>query len=144
MESSQIKHILCQFNTTNTYKKIFINGDWGIGKSYYTREYVNENTDNVVYISLFGKSSYEAIEDAITKELMNKLTKIDKFKKNAKKLAKKINGSITLFGVSISTPDSTRKTLIEEFTNLLKEKELIIIIDDLERKSGNVLMEDIM
>lgn len=144
MESKEIKKILKQFNTTNTYKKIFINGTWGIGKSYYTNEYVNENKNNIVYISLFGKSSYEAIENAIAKELMNKLDKIGKLKKNAKQIAKKINGSISLFGVSVSTPEINRKTLIEEFSNTLDNKELIIIIDDLERKSGNILIEDIM
>lgn len=89
MESKEIKKILKQFNKTNTYKKIFINGTWGIGKSYYTNEYVNENKNNIVYISLFGKSSYEAIENAIAKELMNKLDKIGKLKKNAKQIAKK-------------------------------------------------------
>lgn len=144
MESSQIKHILKQFDTTNTYKKIFINGDWGIGKSYFTSEYIKENSDNIVYISLFGKSSFEGIENAVAKELMNKLDKIDKFKKNAKQLANKLEGTISLFGISVSTPEFNRKTLIEEFHTLLDEKELIIIIDDLERKSSNVLMEDIM
>lgn len=144
MESKQIKIILEQFNTTNTYKKIFINGDWGIGKSYYTNEYKNDNSDNIVYISLFGKSSYESIENAIANELMNKLNKIDKFKKKAKKMIKRINGSISLSGISISTPEYNRKTLIEEFSKMLDKKELIIIIDDLERKSGNILIEDIM
>ena len=144
MESKQIKQILKQFDATNTYKKIFINGDWGIGKSYYTNEYISENSDNIVYISLFGKSSFGAIENAITKELMNKLNKIEKFKKKAKQIAEGIDGSISLFGVSLSTPEVNRKTLIEKFSTLLDEKELIIIIDDLERKSGNILMEDIM
>ena len=144
MESKQIKLILKQFDATNTYKKIFINGDWGIGKSYYTNEYISENSDNIVYISLFGKSSFGAIENAITKELMNKLNKIEKFKKMAKHIAKGMSGSISLFGVSISTPEFNRKTLIEEFSTMLDEKNLIIIIDDLERKSGNILMEDIM
>ena len=105
LESKQIKYILKQFNETNTYTKIFINGDWGIGKSYYTKEYINENSENIVYISLFGKSSFDAIEDAITRELMNKLNKIEKFKKKAEQFAKGIDGSISLLGVSISTPE---------------------------------------
>ena len=144
MESKQIKNIFEQFDKTNTYKKIFINGAWGIGKSYYTNEYVKENFSNIVYISLFGKNSYEAIENAITTELMNKMDKIDKLKKRAKKIAKGIDSTISLLGVSISVPSYGRKTLIEEFSNLLDEKELIIIIDDLERKSGNILIEDVM
>ena len=144
MESKEIKNILEQFDTTNTYKKIFINGAWGIGKSYYTNEYIKENSENIVYISLFGKISYETIENAITNELTNKMNKIEKFKKKVKKIAKGINSTISLCGISISTSNYVRKTFIEEFSNLLEEKELIIIIDDLERKSGNILIEDIM
>lgn len=144
MESKQILEILKQFNGNNTYKKIFINGAWGIGKSYYTNKYKNENEDYIIYTSLFGKTSFEAIVDSLSNELLNKLNNVDKFKKKTKNIAKKIQGSISIYGVSISSSTINNKTLFEEFEKLLEEKELIIIIDDLERKSVNVPIEDIM
>lgn len=144
MESKQIIDILSQFSATNTYKKVFINGAWGIGKSYYTNEYIKQNSSNIVYISLFGKNSFEMIENSIAKELMNKLNKVDKFKTKAEDFVKKLEGSISFNGFSLSTPNYNSKTLIEKFSTLLEEQDLIIIFDDLERKSANVLMEDIM
>ena len=81
MESKQILDVLEQFNGNNTYKKIFINGAWGIGKSYYTNKYKNDHKDYVIYISLFGKTSFESIVDSLSNELLNKLNNVDKFKK---------------------------------------------------------------
>ena len=75
MESKQIKEILKQLNGNNAYKKIFINGAWGIGKSYYTNEYIKENKESIIYISLFGKASFESILDSLSNELLKKLNK---------------------------------------------------------------------
>lgn len=144
MESKQILEILEQFNGNNTYKKIFINGVWGIGKSYYTNEFKKSHEDNIIYISLFGKTSFESIVDALSKELMKKLNKLNQLTKSIINFGKKLQGSISYKGISISSPTINNKTLLEEYSTLMKEKELIIIIDDLERKSINVPIEDVM
>lgn len=144
MESKQIFDVLEQFNGSNTYKKIFINGAWGIGKSYYTNKYKNEHEDYVIYISLFGKTSFESIIDSLSNELLKKLNNVDRFRKKAKDIAEKFEGSFSIWGIGISSPIINNKTIFEEFNKLLEEKELIIIIDDLERKSMNVPIEDIM
>ena len=73
MESKEIMNILKHFNENNTYKKIFINGPWGIGKSYYTNEYRNKCGNNIVYISLFGKTNFDSIIEALNNELIKKL-----------------------------------------------------------------------
>lgn len=85
MESKQVKDIIRQFAEKDTYKKIFINGAWGIGKSFYTEEYRKENPDGIVYVSLFGKDSFESIEDAIAVKLLNKY---DLLKRTTKKIWK--------------------------------------------------------
>lgn len=144
MESKKVKDILNQFDGNNTYKKIFINGSWGIGKSFYTNEYKSEHEGRIVYVSLFGKTSFEAIVDSLSKELLKKLDKKNKLIKNAKNLGKKIQGSFSYKGFSISSPTIKNKTLLEEYSTLLDKKELIIIFDDLERKSINIPIEDIM
>lgn len=144
MESKKIKDILKQFEENDTYKKIFINGPWGIGKSYYTEEYIKEHPKNIVYISLFGKNSYESIEDAIAMELMKKLNKMKKATKKLKEFANKFKGPISYNGISLSSPDIEKKSLFQNYSKLLENEKLIIVIDDLERKSGNVQIEDIM
>lgn len=144
MESKKIKDILKQFEKKETYKKIFINGSWGIGKSYYTEEYQKENPSSIIYVSLFGKNSYEAIEDAIAIELMNKLSKLEKLPRKLSELAKKISGTFSYKGISISSPSIQKKNLFKNYSKLLEEKKLIIVIDDIERKSGNIQIEDVM
>ena len=130
MESKQICDILKQLNENDTYKKIFINGVWGIG--------------NIVYVSLFGKNSFESIVNSLSKEFMKKLKVFESTKKKITKFIKKFQGSLSYKGISINSPIINNKSLLEEYSKLLKKKELIIIIDDLERKSVNIPIEDIM
>lgn len=144
MESKKIKEILKQFEENDTYKKIFINGPWGIGKSYYTQEYINENPNSIVYFSLFGKNSFESIEDSIVVELMNKLSKMGKAAKQIRNFANKIKGSISYKGISLTSPSIEKKNLFKNFSKLLTNEKLIIIIDDIERKSSNIQIEDVM
>lgn len=144
MESKKIIEILKQFNGNNTYKKIFINGSWGIGKSYYTNEYCKKYGDNVVYITLFGKTNFDSILEALNNELIKKVKKIKKYAKKAKKFFSHFKTSISFYGISISSSFIKNKNLIQEFSDLLEKEELIIIIDDLERKSANIPIEDIM
>lgn len=144
MESKDIMEILNNFEKENTYKKIFINGKWGIGKSFYTNKYI-ENKNNAIYISLFGKDNIEVIQEEIAKELFKKINSKLKFLKKGKELAKKVSGSISYKGISINSPEIKSKSVIEEYYSILNEKEnLIIVIDDLERKSSKIAIEDIL
>ena len=144
MESKKIKEVLRMFEENDTYKKIFINGPWGIGKSYFTEEYVKEKPNNKIYVSLFGKSSFESIEDSIAIELMNKLSKMERTAKQVKEFIKRFKGSISYKGMSLNSPAIEKKSLFQNYSKLLKNEKLIIIIDDIERKSSNVQIEDIM
>lgn len=144
MESKDILEVLKQVNENNTYKKVFINGAWGVGKSYYTNQYIEKHKDNFVYVTLFGKINYDSIEEELAKELMKKLVGLKKGRKVIKSFLKKVSGSFSYNGFSINTPQLARKGLISEYSSLLDSKSLVIVIDDLERKSGNILIEDIM
>lgn len=144
MEAKEIKKILKQFEEKDTYKKIFINGPWGIGKTYYIQEYIKENKGEYIYVSLFGRVSYDAIEDAIAIELMNKLNTLQKMSKKIENLSKKFNSSISYGGFSIVSNSMEKSNLFMTYSKLLQNKKLIIIIDDLERKSNNIQIEDIM
>lgn len=144
MESKSILEIFKNFEKDNTYKKILINGRWGIGKSFYTNQYI-EGKNNAIYISLFGKENIEVIQEEIAKELFKKANSKKKFWKKGKELAKKIKGSVSYKGISIKSPEIKAKSVIEEYCSILKEEEnLIIVIDDLERKSEKIRIEDIL
>lgn len=144
MEAKEILSVLEQISNNDTYKKIFINGAWGVGKSYYTQEYISKNNDNFVYVTLFGKPNFESFQNDLSNELLKKMNHLKRKMKDVKKILNKISGSFSYKGFSINTPDLTSKNLILEYRSLLESKPLIIVIDDLERKSGNILIEDIM
>ncbi len=144
MKSEQICDIFEQLDNNNTYKKIFINGAWGIGKSFYTNEYKKNHNDNIVYVSLFGKNSFESIVNSLSKEFMKQLKGFKGIKRKVMKSVEKIQGSFSYKGISINSPTINNKSLLEEYSELLKKKDLIIIMDDLERKSVNIPIEDIM
>ena len=144
MQANKITTILKELETSAIYKKLFINGAWGIGKSYYANTYIEENQDNIIYITLFGKTTFESIETDIAKQMINKLSLFKKNKKKLKNFSKKITGSLSYNGISINTPENQKKSVISQYSSLLESKSLIIIIDDLERKSENVPIEDIM
>lgn len=144
LESSAILEILNQLDNDNTYKKIFINGPWGIGKSYYVNKYIKEHNENFIYITLFGKTSFDSIENSVARELFKKLSSLNKKKIILHKFVKNVKASFSICGFTINSPELSRKGLISEYSTLLESKSLIIVIDDLERKSNNILIEDIM
>lgn len=143
MEAKKILEILNDFNCSDTYKKIFINGRWGIGKSFYATKFMNLNK-NVIYVSLFGKDHLNQIEDEIIHKLLKRLDGKEKYIKNVVKIVKNMTGSISISGVTINMPDIMKKSFIEEYHKCLKDENLIILIDDLERKSGKLAIEDIL
>ena len=84
----------------NIYKCILINGDWGIGKSYFLENDYLKGKD-YIKISLFGLNNIEEVKS----ELYAQLDKFLDFIKN--KILKKLSGNnINLFGgiASVSIP----------------------------------------
>ena len=143
MEAKRILEILKDFNCSDTYKKIFINGRWGIGKSFYATKFMSLNK-NVIYVSLFGKDRLNQIEDEIIHKLLKRLDGKEKYIKNVIKIIKNMTGSISISGVTINMSDIMKKSFIEDYHKCLKDENLIILIDDLERKSGKLAIEDIL
>ena len=121
------------------YKCILINGDWGIGKSYFLeKDYLKEK--DYIKVSLFGLNNIEEVKSEIYAQL-NKFLHFIK-----EKVIDNLSGSnINLFGgvASFSIPyfENDIQSAIEK---KCKKGDLIIVFDDLERKSRNINMEDIL
>lgn len=121
------------------YKSILINGDWGIGKTYFLEnDFLKEKT--YIKISLFGLNSIEEVKT----EIYAQLNKVLDFLKH--KIINKLSGnSINLLGgvASVSIPywETDIKKAIER---KCKKSKLIVVIDDVERKSSNINMEDVL
>ena len=138
MESKDIYKILDQLYSKNNYKKIFINGPWGVGKSYYTNKYYKDNLEkNIIYISLFGKTSIDDIKDEVNKQIIAKGNLISQLLDKGKRKLHKVE-SLNISVVSLNVSDFGKKFLLDKYTKDHKDECVMIIIDDIERKSNKV------
>lgn len=122
------------------YQNILITGEWGIGKTYAIKEYFQNK--KTIYISLFGINTIEDFKNNLYTSF------IFKFEKIAKEL---INNIILRTNIPLSTEKANINSSIslrifkDDINKVLKKQagneKLIIIIDDLERKSSNLSME---
>mgnify|MGYP002634466782 CR=1 FL=1 len=113
---------------------VALNGEWGIGKTYFWNKFIEENfaervkNKEVVYISLFGKETIKDIQADI-------LLQISKFGK-LYEIVNSAVGSSKFSGIDISSVLSlATKT---DFENI------IICFDDFERKSDKLDSKDIL
>ncbi len=143
MKANELKDFL-KYDFRKYYDSVLINGPWGIGKTYYVKEFLREESPICVYISLFGKKSI----DDINNDIIYQLSKKNIFKSFSFKAKKKINQSdIKLqLGSLISMPFKfVEDNIIEYISNQNGiENKLIFIFDDLERKSPLMEMHEIL
>lgn len=121
---------------------ILIDGQWGIGKTYTINKFIEENDEfDLKYVSVFGKESLREIEKDIVTQMLP-MTNVKKKLENNNSL--KIFGSVVgdiLKQYSGIDGDFTRSISIE---NISSDDKVIICIDDLERKSENIKLKDIL
>lgn len=140
MKANEIIRILDNYKDSK-YQKILINGDWGIGKTKYILDFINNYT-NACYVSLFGKRDVNSILQDIYFHLI-KNTPGSKIRKNISSLREKMNTlDISYFGISLSIPmiEDIHKTLIKE---LNRKDTFIIVFDDLERKHHELDIKEV-
>lgn len=143
MKADNIKSIINNIENL-PYKSILFDGAWGIGKSYAIQEALEDN-NNFCMISMFGISEVNQIYHEILSRLVLKNDLGEKLKAVAKNL---------LGGLSVlSSKVSMAKKLLDGI--MINEKDLfsmlskkfdstyLIVIDDLERMSDNILLEEI-
>ena len=117
------------------YKTVLINGPWGIGKTYYLKEYLHNK--KIVYISLFGLNSYESFILSVYKGLDKYGAFIKKAINNNK------NRDIGIYFLTIPIPNIDIN-IEKSIRKKIKDDNVIIVIDDLERKKSDIKMEDIL
>lgn len=117
------------------YDVVLINGTWGIGKTFYLNNYLKEKKH--IYLSLFGLNSMEEVKNGLYYQL-------NKFVALFKKMSKSFSGqSIGILAVSIPIPNF-KFDIEESIKKKLKNENIIIVIDDLERKSENVSIRELL
>lgn len=122
---------------------IFIDGEWGIGKTYTINKFIDNSNISLKYVSVFGKKDLKDIEKDIVMQLFlnKKNSKLNKFKNNrgTKIIGNAVSDTLKHF-MGIDT-NLIRNISIE---NMPSDNETVVCIDDLERKSENINLNDIL
>lgn len=117
------------------YNIILVNGSWGIGKTYYLKQTL-ENEEHI-YVSLFGIDKLEGLKHAIYYELNKFGASFNKFLKDNS------NRDIGISFLTLPIPNIS-PNIEEKIKKKLKKENLILVIDDLERKSDNINIKELL
>lgn len=142
MRADNIKNIISNINEL-PYKAILFDGAWGIGKSYAINEALEDNP-NVCKISMFGLKDPRQIYHEVLFQLVLKNNTTGKIAETANNIFSGISKLCSKFGKakdalqSIYNERDVFFLLAREFTSVH-----IIVIDDLERTSAGINLEEI-
>jgi hypothetical protein len=137
--------ILEFINSSDYQYSIFIDGEWGIGKTYFIRNTLKSSLpDNFryVYVSLFGIASIQELDEKISTELL--LQAFDKKEFCKSKLGKlgimlgKTSINIILKRLALNSNDFPSNS---EWASLLPQKndrKFLFVFDDIERASCQI------
>lgn len=127
---------------------IFIDGQWGIGKTYTINKFIENSEDllSLKYVSVFGKENLKDIEKDIIMQLLspNNIHKSKRFNKLKNNNGSKIFGNIVSDVLKQFTGIDSNLIRNISIENMKSYKQVIICIDDLERKSENIKLNDIL
>lgn len=127
----------------NPQYAVLLKGKWGSGKTHFINDYkkqLDEKEQKYIYVSLYGVRNYDEIEtkflETIHPRLYNKKTIF------AGKIAKQfLKGTLKIDWDGNGQENAELETKIPDFKpeDLLNTKDYILIFDDLERCSINII-----
>lgn len=125
---------------------LLITGQWGSGKTFYMKHYINDNKSNFYFsmISLFGLSSTEEIKKCINRELSRVIAKIDENSIFHKAFSgiKKVTDNYKEDSEAIHLVDTILNSNIYDYIGLsekIKDKKLVLVFDDFERCKVDII-----
>ncbi len=124
---NNLKEILNQSEET----VCVIKGKWGVGKTHFIRNFLNNFGQRYAYISLFGKDSLNIIEN----EIVFKIAKFRKILGDVSRVLQQLEGVSSKAGAIGNLLSLVSTTDI---------KNAIVVIDDFERLSSCLEPKDIM
>ena len=144
MQNKHIKEFLNYYiGLSNPQYAVLLKGKWGSGKTHFINEYkkiLDRKKQKYIYVSLYGVTSYDEIEtkflETIHPRLYNKKTIF------AGKIAKQLlKGTLKIDLDDDGKADGNASIQIPNFKpeDLLNTKDYILIFDDLERCSINII-----
>lgn len=126
-------------------KCILIDGNWGIGKTYFVQDYFKSFSSeyDLVYTSVFGKESVRDIEKSMLFNLIPGLKNV-KDESIGVKVAKNLLNDIGDKFLGVSVENYVNSFSIEDVKWTSPDKRIVICIDDIERKSESIEMRSLL
>ncbi|WP_324824799.1 P-loop NTPase fold protein [Sinanaerobacter sp. ZZT-01] len=129
----------------NEKKCILVDGNWGIGKTYFVQEYFKSFSSDydLVYTSVFGKESMKDIEKSMLFNLIPGLKNV-KDESIGVKVAKTLLNDLGDKFLGVSVENYVNSFSIEDVKWTSPDKRIVICIDDIERKSESIEMKSLL
>lgn len=135
-----IEEFLESYIGDNTYNyAVMINGDWGSGKTFFVKNYINNHNDKekFLYVSLYGIKNLDEISKDIYAQILRKNSlfakTIGKLKGEKVSVLGNVGGRIAIDLCKSKGIDVDGITNI--YKNLVDLNKYIFVFDDLERNS---------
>ncbi|MGG5325750.1 hypothetical protein IGJ83_003391 [Enterococcus pernyi] len=153
-----VQDIIENYLTSEVPYALQIDGDWGVGKTYYIKNQVmkslKEEGNFTVYFSVYGYDSLKQIQQDILLKIITELYPSRKLLSRLSDINKgwykilKILGESKLQSISLIS-DSILEMISHIYSpknsdKLGKDKSLVMIIDDLERLSDKIELSDFL
>ena len=156
MSVEKTKKVIRNFLLNGSPEVLSIKGDWGVGKTYFWKDAIKQAKsepnfcrENYCYVSLFGITSVEQLKSTIFETYEHKSEIGNGFSWNnlMKRLpryvdtsSKAISSVVDKFGYVV--PEGVLSLLHSSTFHLVKN--MLICIDDVERKGDQLLMKDVL
>ncbi|EMJ5880119.1 hypothetical protein RVX78_000060 [Enterobacter cloacae] len=154
MSVSLIKEQINRFLANDEPAVIAIKGQWGVGKTYSWNSFLKDaKKSNIIkftrysYVSLFGLASLDALkyaifENAIPKSSIGEEPSLKTFQNNTKAVSEGVGRKA--LGLVKNIPYLKNASPVLESLTFLSLKEMVICIDDLERKGQGLSLKDVL
>lgn len=137
MNKNNLKNILQSFVNDNNSKSILIDGPWGSGKTFETKEFIKSNKNKkIYYLSLFGLESIDEINTVLYEQTRKNHKR---FKQGTILISKAIKAIPLIPDISDAIEYQLGKS-----NNISIKKKAIVIFDDIERLSDKIQYVDLM
>lgn len=120
----------------NIYNVVLINGEWGIGKTFFLKKYSKEK--KYIYLSMFGLENLQELK----RSLYFNLSKFNIFTYKVKKILSGLGFDVFGFGITFPQLEIDLNNALKKIIS--KKKKLTIIIDDFERHRDSLTISDIL
>lgn len=153
-----VQEIIDNYRNSEGPYALQIDGDWGVGKTYYIKNQVMKSLkaggDFTVYFSVYGYDSLNQIQQDILLTIITELypskkilSRLSSFNKGWYKILK-ILGDSKLQSISLISDGIleliTHLYSPENSSKLGRDNSLVVIIDDLERLSKKIQISDLL